>query len=327
MPQLAAGHVHQRHLIVHGRRGGGSGGRRTITRFQLVQQLPGPADHRIRQSGHFGNVYTEGVIGPAGDDFPQENHFILLLFHGDVVVFHALELLLHDGQLVVMGGKQGFCPQLFPVRCMFQNGPGNGHAVKGRGTPSDFIEYQQGAGGGVAENLRHLRHLHHKGGLARGQVIRRADTGEQPVHNANPGRFGRDKAAHLGHQDHQGHLTHIGGFTGHVGTSENGDIVAADAQGGVIGYKETALQHLLHHRMASVLDDDFTGQVHFGAAVVIVDGHMGQIGQYIGGGNGARRQPHPVSLSRQPLPDLVEQLIFQRGDAVLGREDGVFQLL
>ena len=79
--------------------------------------------------------------------------------------------------------------------------------------------------------------------------------------------------------------------------------------------------------MASVLDDDFAGQVHFGAAVVVVDGHMGQIGQHIGGGHGARRQPHPVGLSRQPLPDLVEQFIFQGGNAVLGRENGVFQFL
>jgi hypothetical protein len=39
----------------------------------------------------------------------------------------------------------------------------------------------------VAQYLRHLGHLHHEGGLAGGQIVGRADAGEDPVHHADDG--------------------------------------------------------------------------------------------------------------------------------------------
>ena len=138
---------------------------------------------------------------------------------------YALQLLLQLRQLVVVGGKEGLGPQFFGVGGVFQHGAGNGHAVKGGGAASDLVQNQQTPGRGVGQNLRHLGHLHHKGGLAHGEVVGGADAGENAVHDADAGRLGGNKGADLGHEDDEGHLAHIGGLTRHIGAGDDGRAV------------------------------------------------------------------------------------------------------
>ena len=177
---------------------------------------------------------------------------------------------------MVMGGEQRFSPQLFEVGAVLQHRPGNGHAVKGGGAPADLIQDQQAVGGGGLQNLADLRHLHHEGGLAGGQIVRRADAGENAVHHTDAGSPGRDEGADLGHQHDQRHLTHIGGFTGHVGAGDDGHPVITGAHVGIIGNEHAVAAHLLHHRMAAVVNFNDTGFVHHRAAIVVLHRHGGQ---------------------------------------------------
>ena len=74
----------------------------------------------------------------------------------------------------------------------------------------------------MAQDLGHLVHLHHEGGLAGGQVVGGADAGEDPVHHADDGALGGHEGAHLGHEDDEGGLAHVGGLAGHVGAGDDG---------------------------------------------------------------------------------------------------------
>ena len=134
--------------------------------FQFLQNFPSPADDGIGNAGQFGNLDTEAVIGGARHDFSQENHLIAPLFHRDIVVFHIGQLFFQSGKLMVVGGKQGFGPQFFGVGSIFQHCLGDGHTVISGGAAANFVQNQQTAGSGMLQNGSHLRHLHHKGGLA-----------------------------------------------------------------------------------------------------------------------------------------------------------------
>ena len=252
------------------------------------------------------------------------------LFYGNVVVFYIGEPGFHGGKLVVVGGEQGLGPQLPGIGGEFQHGPGDAHAVIGGGASADLVQDQQTAGGGVFQNGGHLGHFHHKGGLAGGQIVAGADPGKHPVYNADPGSPGGDEGAHLGHEDDEGHLAHIGGFTGHVGAGDDGNLVVPAPQTGVVGDKETVPQHGLHHRMAAIGDGDFRSQADLRAAVATLNGHVGQRAEGIRGGHGSGGLLHGGGLTGKVLPELLEDLVFQGCQPVFGGENlgfQVFQLL
>ena len=230
-------------------------------------------------------------------------------------------------QLVVMGGKQCLGAQLSCVGGVFQHRPGDGHAVVGGGTPADLVQNQKTSGGGVFQNVRHLRHLHHEGGLTGGQVVAGADSGEHPVHHTHPGGLGRHEGADLGHDDHEGHLAHIGGFTGHVGAGQNGHLVAGATQIGVVGYKEGVGQHLLHHGVASGLDDDLRPVGDFRTAVAPLGRHRCQGTQHVYLRHGGGGLLNPARLHGHKIPHPAEQVVFQSHDPVPGRKNVGFQLL
>ena len=84
------------------------------------------------------------VVRPAPHDSAQEGDIVAALFHGNIVIFHAANLLLQLRQLMVMGCKQRLCSKLLFIRHIFQHSPGNAHAVEGGGAPPDLVENQSG---------------------------------------------------------------------------------------------------------------------------------------------------------------------------------------
>ena len=179
----------------------------------------------------------------------------------------------------------------------------------------------------MVQDVRHLRHLHHKGGLAGGEVIAGADSGEDAVHHADVGLGRRDKAAHLGHEDDQRHLAHVSRFARHVGAGDDGHPVLFFAHKGVVGDEKRVLEHLFHHRVAALADLDDAGLVHVGAAVVVSHRHGGEGGQGIdlrhrrGGFLDAGGRVGDL------LTQLREQLVFQGHHPLGGRQDLVLQIL
>ena len=228
---------------------------------------------------------------------------------------------------MIVGGEQGLGPQLFRVGAVFQHGPGNGHAVEGRGAPADLVQNQQAVRRGGLENVADLRHLHHEGGLSGGQIVAGADAGENAIHHADAGGPGRHEGADLGHQHNQRHLTHVGGFTGHVGAGDDGHPVISGAHVGVVGDEHAVPPHLLHHRMAAVVDLNDAGLVHHGAAVVVLHRHGGQRAQGVQLRHQRGGLLHPGGLGGDMQPQIGEQLVFQRRDAVVGGENVVLQIL
>ena len=226
---------------------------------------------------------------------------------------------------MVVGGEERLRP--FLLRAVFQHRPGDGHPVKGGGAPADLVQDQQGVLRGAAEDVGHLRHLHHKGGLPGGEVVAGADAGEDPVHNADMGMGGGDEAPHLGQQDDQRHLAHIGGLARHVGAGDNGDPALLLPHKGVVGHKEGVFQHPLHHRVAALPDLDHAGLVHVRAAVSVARRHGGKGAQGVGLRHGGGGLLDAGGGGGDLLPQPGEELVLQRHHPLRGGEDLALQVL
>ena len=288
----------------------------------------GTAGHAAGQTGQLCHLDAVAVIGRAAHDAPQESDILAALFDRDVVVFHALHGAFQLGQLVVVGGEQGLAAQSFGRVCdMLHHGAGNAHAVKGGGAAADLVQHHKALSGGVFQNFGHLGHLHHKGRLACGKIVRCTDAGENGIHHAHMTAGSRHKGADLCHQRNEGILTHIGRFARHVGAGNDEAAVGGAVEGGIVGHEHTALEHLLHHRVTSLGDGQHIAVIHHGAAVVIFRSDLRQRSQYIQLGNGVGGALDTVQLGTDALQQFVKQAALQRDEPLVCAKDLAFQLL
>ena len=95
---------------------------------------------------------------------------------------------------------------------------------------------------------------------------------------------------------------------------------------GVVGDEQGVLQHGLHHGMTAVFNGNFPPQCDFRAAVAPLHRHGGEAAQRVRGGYGGGGLLHPGGLLGKVLPKLGEDLVFQRGEPVLGGKYLIFQL-
>ncbi len=98
-------------------------------------------------------------------------------------------------------------------------------------------------------------------------------------------------------------------------------------QEGVVWHKEGVFEHLLDHGVAPLADFDGPRKIHLGAGVVVVHSGLGKAAQHVRACHGPGSGLDPGGVVGQGLADLGKALVFQGVDPVLGREDGVFQLL
>ncbi len=130
-------------------------------------------------AGEFGDVDSVALAGAAGEDAMEEDDFFPPLSDGDVEVADAAgHALFEVGEFVVVRGEEG--ARAF-VAEVFGDGPGEAEAVEGRGAAADFVEDDQGLGGGVVQDRGGLGHLDHEGGLAGVEGVIGADSGEDAV--------------------------------------------------------------------------------------------------------------------------------------------------
>ena len=151
---------------------------------------------------------------------------------------------------------------------------GNGHAVVGAGAPPYFVEDEQALIGALRQNRCRFGHFHHKGTLTSGDVVLGADTGKNPIDQADFGAIRRYKRPNLGHQHNQGHLAHHSAFAGHVGAGNDGNLATLAVEGQRIGDKLAATV-LFDHRVASVFDDNSGIAKQLRAHIAVADGHFG----------------------------------------------------
>src|SRR5437016_3416255 len=125
--------------------------------LEQFEDLPGARHDRSGQSREPAHVNSIGAVGATGLEPVHEDDFLADLAHRHVEVADVLELFGELRQLVIMRRKDRLAPDA--VVQAFGDGPGDRHAVVGRGPTADLIEeYQAAAGGGVQDRAR-LTHL------------------------------------------------------------------------------------------------------------------------------------------------------------------------
>ena len=225
-----------------------------------------------------------------------------------------------------MCGEQRLCPELLCVSDMLDNRPGDREAVVGGCPAPDLIENQKRVLRRLAENIRHLAHFHHEGGLAARQIVRGTDPRENAVDNSDIRRSGRDKAPDLRHQHNQGALPHIGRLSGHVRTGDDADPVFMIVQYGVVGDELSGGHHLLHNRMSAFPDVDGTAGVDLRADIAVALRDNGKRAEYICLSQRPCGLLDPQRTVGDLVPELHEQVIFQLHQPVLRPQDGLLQL-
>ena len=216
---------------------------------------------------------TEGVLTAATFQLAKEDDFIIDFLHGYVVVLDAFEGFLHLVQLMVVGGKQGarLCPGMLVD--MLYNSPGNGNTVVGRSTTPQLIKQHKAARRQVIQDIRRLVHLYHKRRFADGDIVAGTHTGKDFIYQADMGTLGRHKTTDLSQQRNQRRLPQQCGFTCHVGTGNDNNLLRITIQHHIIGnVLLTYRKLLLNHRMASLMDFQYIIVGNDGADIVILAG-------------------------------------------------------
>ena len=176
------------------------------------------------------------------------------------------------------------------------------------------------------KNARRLDHLHEKGALAAGDVVLRAHPREDAIHHADPRRARRHEAAHLG-QDHQeSRLAHEDALAAHVRPREDEDLLAGGIEKQVVG-REGPLGRRVEDGMASVADVEDESVVHLGPDVPALVGDLGERGEGVEGGHGARRAQESFRFRGHGRAHLLEQLELETRHALLRAQDPALVLL
>ena len=175
---------------------------------------------------------------------------------------------------MVMRGEEGAATG--DVVKVLSHAPGNRETVKGCRSPSDLIEQDKTAGGGIVQDIRRLVHLDHEGGVPFGKVVTRPDTCEDPIGHADLCRGGGDPASHLGHHGEEADLTEIGRLACHVGAGDDSHAVLGGIEIGVIRNESLASGVLLQHGVTAVTDLQDGRVIHNGARVAVETGGFSQ---------------------------------------------------
>ncbi len=288
-----------------------------------MQFVTGLLDHRFRHPRQCGNLQTVGAAGRPLLYRVHKGDGVAVLYRIEVDVGQPAHQLGQAGQLEVVGGEQGVGANL--ARQLFGAGPRQREAVVGAGAAANLVHQHQTAGGGVVEDIGGLGHLHHKGGAAGGEIVRRSDAGEDAVDGADAGAVGGHEGADMSQQHDQRGLAHVGRFTAHVGTRDD-QHPPLPLQPDGVGDKGVG-HHLLHHRMAARFDQDLILINEGRAAVVEGLGPLGQVGQHVQLRQCGGRLLQIAEVGQQSIEQLFVEPFLQRQRLGLGGEYLVLVLL
>ena len=295
--------------------------RSKVLALQVGQDDPGPLDHAARQPSHARHLDTITAVAAAGHHLPQENDLVVLLPDSHVVVGDPVETRSQFDQFVVMRGEEGLGRPFGRVVEELRDRPGDAQPVEGARAPADLVEEDEASRRRVVEDVGGLVHLDEKGAFASGQVVGGADAREDAVHDADPRGPRWDEGTDLGHEYDQAHLAEIGALAGHVRSGDEGDLLRPGVELRIVGDEGFALQQLLHHRVASIVDLQDGSVFDLRGRVVVPGGQFGQRGQEV-----QLRDRSAIALDLAQarghfLPEFEEKGIFQLPDLFLGAQD------
>lgn len=91
----------------------------------------------LGEAGEAGDLDAVGFVGGAGEDFVEEDDFLVPLAHGDVAVGYGFSSICEVCELVVVGGEEGAAFDV--VVEVLGDGPCDGEAVEGGGAAADLV--------------------------------------------------------------------------------------------------------------------------------------------------------------------------------------------
>ena len=231
------------------------------------------------------------------------------------------------GQLVVVRREKRLCAGFLLVAQVLHHRPRNRQAVKRAGAAPDFIQNDEGFCGRVAQDVRRFAHLHHERGLSAGEVIRRADAGENAVGDGDFRFLRRDERPDVRHQRNQRHLPHVGAFARHVRPGDDAHAAVISIHVRVVGHESALAHRLLDDRVASLDNVQRAILRHFGADVVVLYRRFRQRQQRVQRFERHRRLLDARNLLRDFLAHLGEQLQFQARGLLLRADDFLLDFL
>src|SRR5207237_551441 len=131
----------------------------------------------------------------------EENNFAGRPSDGDVTVLHAGKQVGEFGEFVIVGGEERARASLLLE--MFDDGPGDGEAVKSGSAAANFVEEDETRRGRVIEDGRNFAHLNEESGAAASEIVAGANACEDAVGDGEFRLARRDGGAHLRHEDEQ----------------------------------------------------------------------------------------------------------------------------
>jgi hypothetical protein len=245
-----------------------------------------------------------GAVGGARHHLVEEHHIAVPFLDPHGRVEQPRQLGGERGQFVEMGGEQGAAA--VGVVQVLDRRPGDREPVEGRGAAADLVENHQRARGRLVEDRGGLDHFHHEGGAPAGEVVGRTHAGEQPVHHADAGGFGRHETPHLGQHRDQRVLAKVSGFAAHIGAGDEIDAPAIGTALGALGagrWRQVAIigdecgralgriarERLLDHRMAPAENHEIAACIDVGAHIGALDRERRERRSDIDGGERAGR--------------------------------------
>ena len=195
------------------------------------------------------------------------------------------------GQLVVMGGEQGFRTHLGIRRQVLGDGPRDTQAIEGGGATANLVEHDEAPPRRRVQDVGCLLHLDHERRVAPRDVVRRPDAGVNSVYQWNLGLARGHERAGLRHQADEGGLPQVGRLAAHVGSGQHDELAARAVEVDVVRHERLAggARPSFDHGMAAVGYSQLFAVVHVGLDVVIDGGVFGERRQDIERGQRARR--------------------------------------
>ena len=293
--------------------------------LQVAQDLLGAHDDTRRQAREAGHLDPERAVRAAGLDLAQEHDAVLPLAGRDVDVADARDVGGQVDELVVVGREEGL-GRGGALRQVLGHRPGDREAVEGGGAAADLVEQHQAALAGVAQDVGGLLHLDHERRLAAQDLVARADAREDAVDEPELGLARRHEAAHLRHERDERHLAQEGGLAAHVRAGQHEEPRRAVAHRQVVRDERLA-QHPLHDRVAALAVDELVAPREARLHVVEARRRLGERGEHVELGGGARGLLDAPRGGRQALAQLLEQALLAGRDQLVRAQHAVLVLL
>src|ERR1700682_4928412 len=295
--------------------------------LQLREHLARPHHDLARKAGELGDMNAVAAVRAALHDLVQEDDALTFLAHFHPEVVEARQSLGQRGQLVVMGREERQRAQLRRVMKVLEDRLRDAHPVVSARAAADLVEDKQAAGRRVGEDVGGLDHLDHEGRQPSGQLIVRADAGEDPVTETDDGAGRWNEAPHLRQQHDDAGLAQVGRLSGYVRPAQQNNLLIVRVEPQVIGDEATGPQGGLHQRVTATDDLDPRRIAQDGSHPVVTRRHRAQRRDGI-------ELPEPGGGVEQVLTgggdaaaELAEERLLPRHHRALGVEDQRLLLL